>query len=79
LAYADWPEWKEEYLVDETVTLAIQVNGKMRGTVDVSADVDESGALAAAKEVENVASHLEGKNIVREIYVPGKIVNFIAK
>lgn len=79
LAYAAWPQWNDEYLVADTITFAVQVNGKMRGTVDVPADADQIAAIAIAKDHENVSSFLEGKNIVREIYVPGKIINLIAK
>lgn len=52
--------------------------GKMRGKVEVPADADKDAVFAAAKSVPNVARHLEGKTIRKEIYVPGRLVNFVA-
>ncbi|MGD8808159.1 MAG: leucine--tRNA ligase [Gammaproteobacteria bacterium] len=77
LAYEPWPEVDERYLKNTTMTIAVQVNGKMRGRIDVAAESSESAVLDAAKSDENVARHLEGKTIRREIYVPGKIVNLV--
>ena len=62
---------------DDLITMAIQVMGKTRGTIDVPADIAKDEFLAQAKE--QVAKYLEGKTIVKEIYVPGKICNFVAK
>ncbi|MDX1548311.1 MAG: leucine--tRNA ligase, partial [Rhodothermales bacterium] len=78
LAYAPWPEVVEEYLAEETVEIAVQVNGRVRGSIAVPADAEKAAVLAAAKEDENVARHLDGKTLRREIYVPGRIVNFVA-
>jgi leucyl-tRNA synthetase len=77
LAYAPWPSFDPKKLVLDEVTLAVQVNGKMRGRVTVPADVSKEDALAAAKADENVARHLEGKEMRREIYVPGRLVNLV--
>ena len=77
LAHEAWPTWDEAKLAVDTITLAVQVNGKMRGKVDVPADVDQAGAIAAAKADENVARHVDGKTIRREIYVPGRLVNIV--
>ena len=77
LAYEAWPQADQRYLVDETITVAVQVNGKMRGRIEVAADAAEADVLASAKADENVARHLDGKSIRREIYVPGKIVNLV--
>ena len=74
---AGWPEVDESKLVQDTVEIALQVSGKFRDTMVVSVDADKDSVLAQAKEV--LASRLEGKTIVKEIYVPGKIVNIIAK
>ena len=57
----------------------MQVNGKIRGTVQLPADCAKEEALAKAKADENVAKFLEGKNIVKEVYVPGRILNFVVK
>ena len=53
--------------------------GKLRGTVEVSKDASKDDVLAAAKANENVARHLEGKQMIKEIYVPGRLVNFVAR
>ena len=77
LAYAVWPAAREEFLRSDTVEVAVQVNGKMRGRVAVPVDATEAQALAIARDEENVARHLWGKEIRRSIYVPGRIVNFV--
>jgi leucyl-tRNA synthetase len=74
-----WPLLDEKYLVQDTVTLAVQVNGKLRGTVDVAADADESTSVETAKQSEKVAAYLEGKTIVKTIYVPKKLISFVVK
>ncbi|PSQ72491.1 MAG: leucine--tRNA ligase [Bacteroidetes bacterium QH_2_64_26] len=77
LAYEDWPTYDETLIQREVVEMAVQVDGTVRGTIEVDADVAEDDVLAAAKAEDNVARHLDGKNIQREIYVPGQIVNFV--
>ncbi len=81
LAYENWPELNEEYLKEETVMYPVQVNGKVRGEVYISSD--KSGqkdfVLEKAKKQENVQRYLDGSQIVKEIYVPGKIVNIVVK
>ena len=77
LAYADWPEYEEALLRREVVEMPVQVNGTVRATIEIDADAEEDEVLAAAKEADNVARHLDGKDIRREIYVPGQIVNFV--
>ena len=77
LAYADWPEYEEALLRREVVEIPVQVNGTVRATIEIDADAEEDEVLAAAKEADNVARHLDGKSIQREIYVPGQIVNFV--
>jgi leucyl-tRNA synthetase len=64
-------------LVAESVTIAVQVMGKLRGTIDVPPDGPKDANLAAARAEANVAKALEGKRIVKEIYVPNRIVNFV--
>ncbi|RMF64904.1 MAG: leucine--tRNA ligase, partial [Bacteroidetes bacterium] len=77
LAYAPWPEADERYLREETVEIAVQVNGKLRAKIAVPAEAPKEEVLAAARAHENVARHLDGKTLRREIYVPGRIVNFV--
>jgi len=72
-----WPSYDASKLKDETVTIAIQVNGKTRGSVDVSADADKEATEKAARE--KVASRLEGKKVVRTIVVPNRLVNFVVQ
>ncbi|MCD7738610.1 MAG: leucine--tRNA ligase [Lachnospiraceae bacterium] len=72
-----WPQYDEEKTKEDTVAIATQVNGKLRGTITVAADADKETAIAAAKEA--LADRLEGKTIVKEIYVPGRLVNIVVK
>jgi leucyl-tRNA synthetase len=71
-----WPVFNEEYIVTDTVTIAVQVNGKLRGEVQVAAGASEDDVVAAAKANEKVANYLTG-DIKKQIYVPGKLVNFV--
>ncbi len=77
LAYTSWPEVDASALVDDTVTIAVQVNGKVRATIEVAADADKDSILAIAKAHENVARWLEGQTLRREIVVPGRLVNLV--
>ncbi len=77
VSLAPWPTYDEEKTVDDTVVLPVQVNGKVRGTVTVAKDADKDTVLAAAREMLGAA--LEGKTVVKEIVVPGKIVNLVVK
>jgi leucyl-tRNA synthetase len=79
LTYAPWPEFNAELAKDDLITMAVQVMGKTRATIDVPADISKEDFLKLAKQQEKVAKQLEGKTIVKEIYVPGKICNFVAK
>ena len=74
-----WPEYDEEKCKDTAVQIAIQVNGKIRARLDVAADISKEDAIALAKEAQSVAAELAGKNILKEIYVPGKLVNIVAR
>ncbi|WP_022835958.1 leucine--tRNA ligase [Salisaeta longa] len=78
LAYEDWPTYVEEYLKRDVVQLPVQVNGTVRTTLEVPADADEATILETARADDNVARFLAGKTVQREIYVPGRIVNFVA-
>lgn len=76
---SEWPEYDPKLIVEDKITIAVQINGKLRGTVEVDKDATEKDVIAAGKEVENVIKHLEGKDIVKEIYVPGKLVSLVVK
>jgi leucyl-tRNA synthetase len=78
LAFEAWPAFDQSALAVDTITLAVQIAGKMRGTIEVPADVSEKAAIEAAKADPKIARFLEGKTIRREIYVPGRLVNLVA-
>jgi leucyl-tRNA synthetase len=78
LAYEKWPAFNEELAKDDTITMAVQVNGKTRGTFDVPADISKEDFFAIVKADERIARYLQG-TIVKEVYVPGKICNFVVK
>ncbi|MFA6161529.1 MAG: class I tRNA ligase family protein [Patescibacteria group bacterium] len=72
-----WPQFDATKIVETEVTIAVQVNGKLRGNVKVAADADETAVRKAAESESNVQKYLEGKNIKKVIYVKNKILNFI--
>ncbi len=74
-----WPQADESMLVRETFELVVQVNGKRRGQIEVAADTTEAQLLELARSNENVGRHLDGKQTVKEIVVPGKLVNFVVR
>ena len=79
LAYHAWPDYNPALCVEDMVTVSVQVGGKFRGTVDVEKTADQQQVAASAMKVEQIARHVTGKTIVKEIFVPGKIINFIVK
>jgi leucyl-tRNA synthetase len=79
LSVETWPTYDESALQEDTVEIAIQVMGKLRGTIAMASDAGRDEVLAAAKVQPNVARFLEGKTIIKEIFVPGRLVNFVAK
>ncbi|MDE6592490.1 MAG: leucine--tRNA ligase [Oscillospiraceae bacterium] len=74
-----WVTYDEALCVDSTIEIAVQVNGKVRGRITIPADCNEADAVAAAKASDEIAPLLEGKTIVKEIYVKGRIVNLAVK
>jgi leucyl-tRNA synthetase len=74
-----WPLADPELLVSDTVTLVVQVNGKLRDRIEAGTEAPREELLQLARESEKVAKHLEGKEIVKEIVVPGKLVNLVAR
>lgn len=76
---ARWPSFDEAKCVDSTVEIVVQINGKIRARLSVPADIESDEAIALAKKDEGIAAALEGKNIIKEIYVKGKLVNIVAK
>ncbi len=76
---AAWPVWDEELAADEVVTVVVQVNGKVRDRLAVPVDAGRDDVLTLARAGANTRRFLEGKQVVKEIYVPGKLVNFVVK
>ena len=74
-----WPEADPALLASDTVTLVVQVNGKLRDRIEAAAEAPEEELLALARESEKVGRHLDGKEIVKEIVVPGKLVNLVVR
>jgi leucyl-tRNA synthetase len=75
----DWPKWDPELAADEVITLVVQVNGKVRDRIETPADIAEESAKQLALVSEKVAPHTAGKNVVKVIYVPGRLVNIVAR
>ncbi len=74
-----WPGWDEGLAADEVVTVVVQVNGKLRDRLEVAVDADKDEVLAAAREMQNTGRFLAGKQVLKEVYVPGKLVNFVVR
>ncbi|MEC9491076.1 MAG: leucine--tRNA ligase [Halanaerobiales bacterium] len=74
---AQWPEYKEEALKKDEITIVIQVNGKVRDKINIAADASEAEVKAQAMEAENIQSYLEDGNLVKTIYIPKKLVNLV--
>ena len=79
LANGNWVDYDEEKTVDATIEVPVQICGKLRATVTIEKDADVATAISAAKNDEKVKELLSGKQIIKEIYVPGKIINIVAK
>lgn len=79
IAYEPWPAFDPAAIVEDTITIGVQVNGKVKGKVELAAEEEQATALEKAKAVANVAKSLEGKTIVKEIYIKGKIINIVVK
>jgi leucyl-tRNA synthetase len=79
LAYAPWVEYDRKMCIDDTITMGVQVNGKARGEITIPADANQDTAMSAPKEMDRIQVFLEGKDIKKIIYVPGHILNIVAK
>ncbi|HEY4543654.1 MAG TPA: leucine--tRNA ligase [Tissierellaceae bacterium] len=75
----EWPQYDENKLVEDTIEMPIQINGKVRGTVNINIDETKENIKDIAIKDENINKYLEGKTIVKEIFVPGKIFNIVVK
>lgn len=79
LAESEWPQYDESKCVDDTVEIVVQVNGKIKAKLMIPADADQETALSLAKADEKVVEAVSGMNIIKEIYVKGKLVNIVVK
>ena len=73
-----WPEWSETAMAQDMLTVALQVNGKLRGTVEIPAEADKAAMEAAALADSSVQRHLAGLTVRKVVVVPGKLVNIVA-
>ena len=79
IAYEKWPTYDEEKLVEKTFEMVVQVNGKVRGKIEVDSNTTEEEMKEKAKEIDNVKNYLEGHEIIKEIVVPKKLVSFVIR
>lgn len=79
ISYEPWPIYDESKIVEETFTMIVQVNGKVRGKIEVSSDTKEDEMKELAKEIDNVKTFIDGHEILKEIVVPKKLVNIVIK
>ena len=79
IAYEKWPTYDEEKLVEKTFEMVVQVNGKVRGKIEVDSNTTEEEMKEKAKEIDNVKNYLDGHEIIKEIVVPKKLVSFVIR
>ena len=76
---SDWPRFDPDAIVADTIEIAVQVNGKLRDSIRVAADADQAEVERTAGQSSRVNSFLDGKTVVKKIYVPGRILNIVVK
>ena len=79
IAYEPWPTYDEEKIVDDKITIGIQINGKLRGSIETKTNEDKQSILDKVYQVDNIQKHIKDKEIVKEIVIPNKIVNIVVK
>ena len=79
ISYAEWPNFDSSLAKEDLITIAIQVNGKLRGNIQVKSDIDDKTLKADASNIETVKKYLDGRDIIKKIVVPGRLVNFVIK
>ena len=79
LTYEDWPKYDESFIIQDEVTIAVQLNGKRRSEINISKDEDESSVLDKARSDEKIAAFIGDKEVVKEIYIKDRIVNIVVK
>ncbi len=79
IAYEPWPTYDESKTIDDTISIGVQVNGKLRASIKIMVDEEENSIKEKALNEDNVKKHMEGKEVVKVIVIPGKIVNIVVK
>ena len=79
IAYESWPVYDEELCKDDTIEIVVQINGKVKAKLNIAVDEDKDVVMEMAMSDEAVKAAIEGKNLVKQIYVPNKLVNIVAK
>ena len=79
IAYESWPQYDEAKCVDDVIEMPIQINGKVRNVLNIAKTATKDEIIAIVKADEKIAQALDGKTIVKEIVVPGKIINIVVK
>ncbi len=75
----EWPKYDESLTIDDEVVIGVQINGKVRGELKISKNASQEEALKMARELDNVVKYLKNSEVVKEIYVPGRIIGFVVK
>ena len=79
ITYEQWPDYDEELAKENIISIAIQVNGKLRANIEIDANTEEGDVLQLAKENDRIDNYIAGKELIKEIYVPGRLINFVVK
>ncbi len=79
ITFEQWPEYDEELAKENIISIAIQVNGKLRTNIEIDANTEKGDVLQLAKENDRIDNYIGGKELIKEIYVPGRLINFVVK
>ena len=74
---SNWPSYDEKYLKEENINIVVQINGKKRGLINTTKDISETNLVDMILKDQQLKKHIQGKKIVKKIYVPNKIINII--
>ena len=79
ITFEQWPEYDEELAKENIISIAIQVNGKLRANIEIDANTEKGDVLQLAKENDRIDNYIGGKKLIKEIYIPGRLINFVVK
>ena len=79
LTYEDWPKYDKSFILQDEITIAVQLNGKRRSEINISKDEDESSVLDKARSDEKIIAFIGDMKVVKEIYIKDRIVNIVVK